>query len=89
MPAACYRNRLVREWDGRDAEILAHREELASDAAYGRAREDPEMSSVYFGQGRGARPPPFAPPSDVLREMCDDAERIIRELRDRFGDRPI
>ena len=28
-----YRNRLVREWDGRDAEILANREELASDVA--------------------------------------------------------
>ena len=28
-----YRNRLVREWDGRDAEIMEHREELASDVA--------------------------------------------------------
>ena len=26
-----YRNRLVREWDGRDAEVLARREELASE----------------------------------------------------------
>ena len=33
-----YRNRLVREWDGNDAGILAHREELASDVAAARAR---------------------------------------------------
>ncbi len=83
-----YRNRLVREWDGRDAEILAHREELASDVAYGRAREDPEMSSVYFGQGAG-RVAAVRHAADVLREMCDDAERIIRELGGRFGNRPI
>ena len=48
-----YRNRLVREWDGRDAEIAAHREELASDVAAARSRDDTELSAVYMGQGAG------------------------------------
>ena len=48
-----YHNRLVREWDGRDADILAHREELASDLAAGRAGQDAEVASVYMGQGAG------------------------------------
>ncbi len=74
-----YRNRLVREWDGRDADILAHREELASDVAYARAREDPEMSSVYFGQGAG-NVTAVRPAADVVREICDGAERIIQDL---------
>ncbi len=80
-----YRNRLVREWDGRDADILAHREELATDVAAGRAREDPEMSSVYFGQGAG-QVPAIRPAADVVREVCEGAERIIRELGRTFDD---
>ncbi len=80
-----YRNRLVREWDGRDADILAHREELATDVAAGRAREDPEMSSVYFGQGAG-QVPAIRPAADVVCEICDNAERVIRELGRAFDD---
>ena len=48
-----YRNRLVREWDGRDEDILTHREELVTEVAAARAREDPEISTVYIGQGAG------------------------------------
>jgi NAD(P)H-dependent flavin oxidoreductase YrpB (nitropropane dioxygenase family) len=74
-----YRNRLVREWDGRDADILTHREELASDVAAARARQDPEISSVYVGQGAG-QVKEIRPAADVVRQICEDAERIIREL---------
>ena len=82
-----YRNRLVREWDGRDADILAHREELASDVAFARAREDPEISTVYMGQGAG-QVDEIRPAADVVRQICEDAERIIRDLHRRFGNRP-
>ena len=74
-----YRNRLVREWDGRDADILAHREELVTEVAAARAREDPEISSVYVGQGAG-QVEEVRPAADVVRQICEDAERIIREL---------
>ena len=79
-----YRNRLVREWDGRDAEILAHREELASDVAAARARQDPEASAVYMGQGAG-HVNAIRPASDVVRDICEGAESILRELSRRLG----
>ena len=74
-----YRNRLVREWDGRDAEILARREELASDVAQARAGHDTEMSAVYMGQGAG-HVNAIRPAADVVRDICTGAEHILREL---------
>ena len=76
-----YNNRLVREWDGRDAEILAHREELATDVAAARARQDPEMSSVYMGQGAG-QVRAIRPAAEVVREICRGAEARLRAAAD-------
>ena len=73
-----YRNRLVREWDGRDADILAHREELKSDVAAAGARLDTEICSVYMGQGAG-QVNAIRPAAEVVSEICEGAERIIRE----------
>ena len=78
-----YRNRLVREWDERDAEILSLREELASDVAAARARQDPELSSVYMGQGAG-RINAILPAAEVLRDICQGAEDILRGLSGKF-----
>ncbi len=74
-----YRNRLVREWDGKDAEILAHREELASDVAAARARLDTEVSSVYMGQGVG-HVNAIRPAATVLEDICQEAETILRSV---------
>ena len=74
-----YRNRMVQEWDGRDAEILARREELATDVATARARRDPEMASVYMGQGVG-QVNEIRPAGDRLRQICQDAESILAGL---------
>ena len=74
-----YRNRLVREWDGRDAEILARREELASDVAAARANGDTELSAVYMGQGAG-HVNAIRPAGDVVRDICEGAEQILREV---------
>ena len=74
-----YRNRLVREWDGRDAEVLAHREELASDVAAARAQGDTGASAVYMGQGAG-HVNSIRPASEVIRDICGDAEAILREV---------
>ena len=78
-----YRNRLVREWDGRDAEVLAHREELASDVAAARAHGDVEASAVYMGQGAG-HVNAVRPAAEVIREICGEAEAIIGALPDRI-----
>ncbi len=74
-----YRNRLVRRWDNRDDEIMAHREELVSDIAAGRTRHDPETTSVYMGQGVGSVNSIQAA-GDAVREICDGAEAILRSL---------
>ena len=74
-----YRNRLVREWDGRDADVLAQREELASDVAAARASGDPELSAVYMGQGAG-HIHAIRPAAEVLRDVCDSAEGILRAV---------
>ena len=74
-----YRNRLVREWDGKDAAILAHREELASDVAAARARHDTEVSSVYMGQGAG-RVNAICPAATVVENICEEAESILRNI---------
>ena len=79
-----YRNRLVREWDGRDADILAQREELASDVAAARATADPELSAVYMGQGAG-HIHAIRPAADVLGEICESAEEILRGVWGRVG----
>ena len=74
-----YRNRFVREWDGRDADILAHREELATDVAAARYHQDPETGSVYMGQGVG-QVNAIRPAAEVMRDICQDAEGILRNL---------
>jgi nitronate monooxygenase len=79
-----YRNRLVREWDGKDAEILARREELASDVAAARANHDPEVSSVYMGQGAG-HVNAIRPAADVVRDVCHRAEEILWDVSARVA----
>lgn len=74
-----YRNRLVSQWDRRDAEILERREELATDVAAARARHDPEIASVYMGQGSG-HITAIRPAGEVIREICSDAERILGNI---------
>ena len=78
-----YRNRLVREWDGRDADILAHREELASDVAAGRSQADTELSAVYMGQGAG-HINAIRPAAEVIVDICRGAETILQGLADKL-----
>jgi nitronate monooxygenase len=72
-----HNNRFAREWDGREADLRQRRDELlpAHQAAY---MKDPEEMALHFGQGAGSvsgvRPAP-----DVVRSICEDAERILRE----------
>ena len=72
-----YRNRLVREWEGREEEALQRREELATEVAAARARHDPELSSVYLGQGAG-QVNALRPAAQALQEICNEAERVLR-----------
>ena len=78
-----YRNRLVQQWHGRDDEIMARREELASDVAEAQARHDPELATVYMGQGAG-QVHAIRPAYEVVRDICQGAEGILRDLPEKF-----
>ena len=75
--ARVYNNRFVREWHGRDDEIVAKREELRglTSEAYQR---DTEVAAVYMGQGVGDVTA-IRPAAEVLRDICEGAERVLRE----------
>ena len=75
--ARVYANRLVNEWHGRDDEIVERREELRqqTEAAYQR---NPEFAAVYMGESAGDVRA-IRPAAEVLVEICDGAERILRQ----------
>jgi nitronate monooxygenase len=75
-----HRNRFVQEWDGREAELEQRREELSQE--YRSWQQEPERHPDriphYFGQGAAAVQA-VRPAAEVVREICDDAERILRD----------
>ncbi|HEU0021567.1 MAG TPA: nitronate monooxygenase, partial [Dehalococcoidia bacterium] len=73
-----YRNRFVRQWDGREGDIIKNREELVSDAAQAWERHDPDRASVYMGQSAGGVNS-IRPAARVLQDICDQAETLLRE----------
>ena len=77
IAARVYRNPFVRQWAGRDHEILRQREELATDAAVGWEEQDPEVASVYQGQS-AVSVNEIRPAAQVLRDICDVAEELLR-----------
>ena len=78
-----FHNRFVQKWDGRDNEIRDRREELISDAAEAWANADPEMASVYMGESAGSVTS-IRPAAEVLRDICDQAENLLRERSDQL-----
>jgi nitronate monooxygenase len=73
------RNRFIDEWDGRDQEIIEHRQELQARGEAGANDFAPEGDrAVLYGQSAGAVRA-VRPAAEVLRTICDDAERLLRE----------
>ena len=72
-----YRNRLVREWAGREREVSARRTELAAAVAAARAGPDPEVAAVYMGQS-AARVNAIRPAAAVVAAICREAEVMLR-----------
>lgn len=73
-----WRNRFVIEWDGRDEEIAANRPAMQAENEKQREVFDVDAAPVWMGQSAGAVSA-IRPAAEVLREICDDAERILRE----------
>ena len=73
------RNRFTDEWTGKEDEVVARREELQ--ARVQAAADDFEATgdrAVLYGQSAGAVNA-IRPAAEVLRGICDAAERILRE----------
>jgi nitronate monooxygenase len=73
------RNRFTDEWHGRDQEVTARRDELQPRVQA--AVDDFDAAgdrSVIYGQSAGAVHA-IRPAAEVLRDICGQAERILRE----------
>jgi nitronate monooxygenase len=73
--ARVYKNKLVREWHGRDAEIVENRDDLKAraEAAY---RRDTDFAAVYMGESAGDVHA-IRPAAAVLTSICNDAEELL------------
>jgi len=72
------RNRFTDEWHGRDIEIVERREELQKRVQAADNTFDAGDREVIFGQSAGAVRA-VRPASEVLRTICDDAERLLKD----------
>jgi len=73
------RNRFTDEWEDRESVLRDHREEVAATRSglSGRSDEDVSTREVLFGQS--ARfVTEIRPVADVMRSICEDAERQLR-----------
>lgn len=73
-----WNNRLIREWTGREAEVPAHHEEITAQYMAAVENYDTQVLDLYMGQSAGAVNA-IRPAADVLRDICDGAERILRD----------
>ena len=71
------RNAFTREWQGREEEVRAQRDELITRLREGQERADPEIRSVLYGQSAGMVPS-VRPAAEVMASMCEEAERLLR-----------
>ncbi len=72
------RNTFTDEWSEREAELRSRRGEFAADPTENPFEKppDPDTDSVLFGQGAGSVTA-VRPAADVLRSICDEAERVL------------
>lgn len=72
------RNRITDEWHDREDEIPANRERIVAEVQAAERNFDPSARAVLYGQSAG-KVSAIRPAADVLHQICDDAERILRE----------
>lgn len=72
------RNKITDEWAHREDEIAANREQIAAEVQAAERVFDPSARDVIYGESAGGVHA-IRPAADVLHQICDDAERILRE----------
>lgn len=78
IAARVCRNRFVERWHHREHELRDHLDELVADYAQALQHRDPESTAVLMGQS-AAFVDAIRPAAEVVRSICDDAGRLLRE----------
>jgi nitronate monooxygenase len=73
-----YRNPFVEQWHGRADELRTRLDEVAPAYSQALQHRDPDVISLPMGQS-AAFVRAVCPAADVVRGICDDAERLLRE----------
>jgi nitronate monooxygenase len=77
-------NEFAKQWHRREHELRAHLDDAAQAYADALRQRDPDTISVAMGQS-AAFVDGIRPAADVVRSICVDAERILRERSLQLG----
>jgi nitronate monooxygenase len=80
IAARTYNNRFVKEWQGRENELRQSLDQVLPHYLEAAKRRDPEVVAVAFGQS-AAFVDAIRPASEVLYNICTEAEQVLRERR--------
>lgn len=72
------RNELTEAWQGREAEVIAHRAELRAQVQAAEAAGDTPSAGVSAGTAAGLVHA-VQPAGEILRRIVAEAERLLRE----------
>jgi nitronate monooxygenase len=72
------RNKFTDEWHGRYDEIATSREDLQKRVQAAQTDFKAGVRAILYGQSAGAVPA-IRPAAEVLKTICDDAERLLRD----------
>ena len=78
IASRAYRNRFVERWHSREHELREHLDEVVPAYVQAFQHHDPEETAVLMGQS-AAFVNAIRPAADVVRAICDGAERCLRE----------
>ena len=80
IAARAYHNRFIQEWHGRENELRQSLDQVIPGYLEAAQRRDPELVAVYFGQS-AAFVDAIRPASEVLHNICEEAEQVLKERR--------
>ncbi len=83
IASRAYRNRFVNRWHQREHELRSRLDEVVPAYAQALQQRDPEATAILMGQS-AAFVEAVRPASEVVRVICEDAERVLRERSSRL-----
>ncbi len=83
IASRAYRNRFVNRWHHREHELRSQLDEVVPAYAQALQQRDPEATAILMGQS-AAFVEAVRPASEVVRVICEDAERVLRERSSRL-----